>query len=165
MTSLVDRVKALSVEEGDCWVWQGTLKKGLPMVNIFAAGKWVCTPVRRALLLDSGFEFRGKQHQARTTCGNPLCVSPDHVKPYMHKGSRGKKQNGYKLDAAARLRIAEANRRHKAKLTWEKVREIRSRPEPASQLEPIYGVSKTLINNIRGYRAWVEPSNPFAALF
>ena len=68
-------------------------------------------------------------------------------------------------DAAARLRIAEANRRHKAKLTWEKVREIRSRPEPASQLEPIYGVSKTLINNIRGYRAWVEPSNPFAALF
>lgn len=43
---------------------------------------------------------------------------------------------------------------HLAKLTEEKVREIRSRPEPSTVLAPIYGVESATIRAIRRRKIW-----------
>ena len=163
---LIDRVKAQSTEEGDCWIWQGYTKGNMPMINAFVEGKWKCIAVRRAIKLEQGLTFWGKQHQARTTCGNPMCVNPEHIFLFQHKGSRGAKCNKQPRTPDQCVRIALSSRKHNAKLNWDLVNQIRSSSGTGLELSKQFGVSKTTINNIRAYVTWTtaQPSNPFTGL-
>lgn len=138
------------------------------MINVFTDGKWVCMPVRRAVKFVEGVRLYGRQHQARTSCGNKLCVNPDHIILFTHKGSRGSKLNKHIRTPDQMARIALAARKYKAKLTWDQVNEIRASSESGPVLAERYRVCKATINYIRAYRNWktgqAENANPFAAL-
>lgn len=138
------------------------------MINVFTEGKWVCMPVRRAVKFTEGARIFGRQHQARTSCGNKLCVNPEHIIMFAHKGSRGSQRNKHDRTPDQLARITLAARKYKAKLTWEQVNEIRASSETGPVLALRYGVCKATINYIKSYRIWktgqAENANPFAAL-
>lgn len=73
-------------------------------------------------------------HQIDHLCRNKLCVNPDHLEP---------------------VTAAENSRRANAKLTVEKVREIRASAETSVVLAQRYGVAPTTIKSIKQGRSWV----------
>lgn len=83
----------------------------------------------------------------RHDCDVPNCVNPDHL--------RLGTQSDNILDCVARGR--HPRNRGGAKLTWEIVREIRSRStERIKDLAQEYGVTRHSVSAIRNGRAWVE---------
>ena len=167
--NLINRIQEQSIEEGDCWLWQGHTKdNNLPVINVFIEGKWKCMPVRRAIKVFEGIRLLGRQHQARTSCGNQLCVNPEHVYLFQHKGSRGARINKHHRTPDQLVRITLAAQKHKSKLDWDKVNAIRASNETGPVLAERYGVTKSTINYIKAYRNWktgeATNANPFAAL-
>lgn len=163
---LLDRVRHQSKEDADCWIWQGHVKDNLPMINTFIEGKWRCIPVRRAIKINEGVRMWGFQHQARTSCGNKLCVNPEHIVLFAHKGSRGAHSNKQHRTPDQCARYAESARSRIAKLDWDKVNAIRASDETGPVLAERYGVAKTTINSIKAYKLWKPDysNNPFAGL-
>lgn len=164
---LIKRIQEQSIEEGDCWLWQGHIKDNkLPVINVFIEGKWKCMPVRRAIKVFEGARLFSRQHQARTSCGNQLCVNPEHVYMFQHKGSRGARVNKHHRTPDQLVRITLAAQKHKSKLDWDKVNAIRASNETGPVLAERYGVAKTTINNIKAYKLWKPnySNNPFAGL-
>ncbi len=82
-------------------------------------------------------------------CDNRQCVNPEHLE----LGDAFKNMQ----DAKARGRlhsVGEDNRM--AKLTWEKVREIRASNLSQRKLAKLYGVGKLRIFNIKNNKSWIE---------
>lgn len=146
---------ARTVEEGECLIWQGFALHGqFPQWRLFN----ICWPVRRLLWVMT----RGPvlpRHQIGVTCGNPLCVHPDHLQ----SRTRSRAQKGKVLSVDRRARIAMA-RRAKSQLTMEMVREIRASTEPCTVLDKQYGLAKGYASRIRCGDVWADTSNPFAGL-
>ena len=84
-------------------------------------------------------------------CDNPACVRPDHL----FLGT--KKDNNDDCARKGRRRRAQGEANGGAKLTWEKVRLIRSDKFahiPREQIAALFGIGKTASREIRHFRAW-----------
>lgn len=147
-------------EVGDCWIWQGCASPGYPLVKINGRGAVL---VRRLVCELDGRPPAPRQPVA-ARCNDKLCCKPAHLYPSSIKViAKAAAKRGAFSSADRAAKIA-ATKRAAGKLTMEKAREIRMRPESAPVLAPIYGVDKSLINKVRSGKAWRDMSSPFAGL-
>lgn len=159
----VETIKSRTIEEGDCWLWQGCLQAGTTPYMSFM-GK--VTNVRKAMWL-----LQGKNVQNGTffwsTCGDSRCVNPAHT-------VQRRKSESFKAlsevaqspeHRAKRVRsITIARRKMYAKLTKEDVTQIRLSDDSHRELAERFGVDRRHIGDIKRGTRWREVSNPFAGL-
>lgn len=166
MIHTIESLKARTIEEGDCWLWQGYKANGTPQVSSpRPERKGKMYSVRRLMReLDSGRQTPDGHYV--TTCDNPACVNPEHVK-FMsdrhhlariasitrHGSSKSMKLRKFKIASGI------------AKLSEEIAHEIRLSDESGPVLAERYGVNRSLISKVRRGDAWRPLSNPFGGLF
>jgi hypothetical protein len=99
------------------------------------------------------------------TCGNVLCVAPDHIKA-MTESQKGKQAaaRGAFSSPVRGKRIAEQRRLTLAKLTLEQAQEIRCSSESGPVLAERFGINKSRVNAIKRGDAWKDYSSPWAGL-
>lgn len=90
------KIKAKSRLNGECLEWYGRLNNGSPFTTIYWNGKRENMAVRRFMYLykypDTQFNSSDCIH---TTCGNPMCINPDHLAIGIGAGTqKGKKIAG-----------------------------------------------------------------------
>lgn len=163
MTTITEKdLKDRSDEVGDCWIWnQGTSNTGYPQMKVYGCG---CKLVRRLAA-----ELAGKTPAPRqpvdTTCGEKLCVNPDHMRLTTQKavGKRAAERGAFSTVSRA-AKISAASRAGRVKLTDEQVAEIRASSEPETKRAPLYGVNRSYIGRIRRGQDRKDYRNPFAGL-
>lgn len=162
--NLLEKILSRTIEEGECMLWTGSkAQKCVPQVHI--DGRMV--PVRRAI-----FDFLEKSDPAKpwltTRCRNQDCVNPDHIRAMSSTDFHTLRSKIANQGANKSLRIAKLTAaRRKApgvKLNEELAAEIRLSDTPSIECAKQYGISRSLVQNIRAGRAW-KSSNVFAALF
>ena len=161
----LDSLKARTIEEGDCWLWQGYLQNNTPQVASYKDGGKRMVSVRKLLReLETGRPQPDGHYS--NTCGNPLCVNPDHT---LWRGQEAHmramvKKRKFSDVTANKLRSFRVNT-GLAKLSETKAQEIRLSEETGQVLAERYGVSKSWINRIKRGEVWRVLSSPFAGLF
>ena len=105
--SLLERIKARVIEEGDCWIWQGCMNGTIPQTYL---GNRRVGGVRVALWRElKGAVPRGKV--VSNSCGDDRCVNPDHL-ILMTPSQRGKRaaKEGKFSTLSRRIRLAHTKR-------------------------------------------------------
>lgn len=152
--------------DGDCLIWQGctTGHKTHPVPAIKVGSTNVSA---RPVVLKLARKYKPSPQHTRvmTTCGNGMCLNPDHLRwattAEINQVSANNRLAG---DALRRSKIA-ATARSRAKLTLEQVREIRASTDLHRVLAAKYQVHETYISTIKLHRRWKEyDNNPFAGL-
>lgn len=146
------------VPQGDpeqCWVWEGfrnpqgygtfPLNCGQIMAHRYSLALKLGRPIEHPMM-------------ACHTCDNPGCVNPNHL----WEGTRSDNVRDAitKGRMPTKLPPAESHPRGEghpfAKLDEEKVRAIRASNEPASFWARQYGVTTTMIHNVRSRKNWAH---------
>lgn len=157
-THTITTLKERTIEDGDCWEWQGYCANGTP--SVCHQGKMIS--VRRLFTQLLGNTVREGYYIPK--CGNGLCVNPEHI-TYNDPKQHMKKANRKALKSPTRrLKIQIHKRATAAKLTQEMADEIRCSEGPSRVIAEKYGVNKSVVCRIRTGKAWVNLSNPFAGL-
>lgn len=159
----LDSLPTHCVEEGECWLWQGYTTAGRVPYG-YLHGKR--TAVRRIVLLLRDGRALGPQQVASTTCGDPLCVRPDHIRVTTRSKQLARAWRDGTINNTLRvLRITATQRKGaKAKLSQETARAIRASSVPGTQLAPQLGVSVHLVNRVRAGKSWRELTGPWAGM-
>jgi predicted XRE-type DNA-binding protein len=128
-------------------------KRGYPRFNVDIDGEKKCTPVHRVV-----YEFfngkipKNRNVVVRHLCDNKMCINPKHL-------SLGSQQDNLN-DAKRNRRIPRGEQRSNAKLTAEKVAEIkklyREKKYNQYELSPLFGVSRGCICSIVRGKSWVH---------
>jgi len=161
----VETLRQRTVEEGECWLWQGYVANKTPQVVSYPDGKKRMVSARRLLLELAKGKPQPDGHYGNT-CGNHLCVNPDHTvwkSEAVHMRFMSKKRQ-YSNVTANKLRKFRVET-GLAKLSESKAQEIRLSGESGPVLAQRYGVSRSWINKIKRGAAWRVLSSPFAGLF
>lgn len=145
-------------QDGDCLLWKlGTNKQGYPQAHLGGKGgqmvrRYVYTEIMGRTLNS------GKRVSAR--CGNRLCCSPDHLFQETHSQTLKRcYQDGTRSAKLEYVRRLEAFLKHRpVKLSFEKAREIRSRPREVTHAELAreYGVTEHAIRRVRNGTSWKD---------
>lgn len=136
---------------GDCWEWRGhTVTNGYGVISI--KSKNTLTH-RFAWILANGDIPAGEGHHGTCVChrcDNRICVNPAHLFLGTHDVNM--------KDAAAKGRVAGriGQTAHRAKLTDDEVREIRTDRRLLREIAEDFGVSQTTISGIRRRTLWVH---------
>lgn len=155
----LETLMANTEEVGDCLEWKGYACNGTPAVS--HGGKIVM--VRRLILELEGSPLT-PNFFAVTKCRNSLCVCREHI-VREHKNDRASRVAALASTGVMRnIRVSETRRRLHAKLTIEKAREIRSSNETYAILAQRFGVSTSLVGQIKRGNQWKEHGSPFAGL-
>lgn len=156
MTNLIDRILNHVTEEGDCWIWHGAMQSNgtIPMIRY---GKKTMS-VRRAVLVDRGAPVSG--YQATCTCGNRLCVNPDHVEA-VRRSTLQKRVFAKRTEAEEILRgrnIAMALRANgkRIKRSLDFAREIRAAEGSQREIAKRFGATQSEVSEIRRGVKWKE---------
>lgn len=158
----VESVLARAHEIGDCMEWGGYLCSGVPNMTVNRR----CRPVRRFLLELLGRPARPGSFVG-TTCGNPLCVNPEHIieRSMFHHMRRASKL----VDHNCPVRIAKLQKHAAVRgiLSKDDVLKILNDPRCAREVAEEIGCSKSLVTRVRrgqAYRQVNASVNPFAGL-
>lgn len=161
MDELIERIRKHVVEEGDCWNWTGALqsRSAVPTMNY----KRKVGAVRRFILLEQGVDL-GKR-LATYTCGNPLCVNPEHVAPASRRAVqvRSAKELAYQTSPVLRKKLSD-NARKRAKLTPELARQVREADGTQDSIAARFGISKAAVSAIKRGKIWKDYTSPFGGL-
>jgi hypothetical protein len=159
--TLVEYVKTRSEEVGDCWEWQGALQACGTTPMMRHQSKTIS--VRRLIMQDQGLEVEGKV--ATCTCGNHLCVNPEHLELITRK-KLTKRVAPMLRRSVSMLRKSKISimARHRAKLTVEMAEEIRQAEGKQRDIAKRFGVSQATVSVIKRGLAWRDYNNPFALL-
>lgn len=162
MNVTAEEIKNRCDELGDCWIWkQTTSSTGYPIMKVHGCG---CQLVRRLSATLAG-KTPAPRQPVDTTCGEKLCVNPDHMRPTTPQAvaKRAAKRGAWSSVSRA-AKISAARRAGRVKLTDEQVAEIRASSEPETKLAPLYGVNRSYIGRIRRGTDRKDYRNPFAGL-
>lgn len=86
-------------QDNGCIKWTGAIARGQPKFGyVTADGKRRQLNPQRTILVDKFGLDPNKQHSYTTTCGDPLCVNPEHI-------VLGKRPYTRKLKAARKIKI------------------------------------------------------------
>lgn len=159
----VKLVHSRCVEEGECILWTGhTTSSGYPSMN--RVGRYRI--VRRELASLKLGRKLGQHEFASSTCNEPTCLCWDHIRVVTITKRRRETAaaGGYSAKTKG-MRIA-ISRRKQCKLIGgeQSAQAIRADPRPSHIVAPEYGVSASMIRNIRRGHSWVPHTNPFAGL-
>ena len=77
--TLKEIVASNSRMQGDCRIWNGSLVRGRPSARQVINGKYVNTDIQRYLAIKKFDLDPNTQVSLRTTCGNPNCITKDHI--------------------------------------------------------------------------------------
>lgn len=159
---LLEKIRDLSVEDGDCWIWKGALQTCGSVPTMNHGGR--VGAVRRFILQDQGVEL-GKR-LATYTCGNPKCVNPEHVAPITRRALqlRVVEETGIASNPMRRKRLAE-NARKRAKINEQIAEQIRNAEGTQREIAERFGVSQSVVSRVvlgKGWRTY--GGNPFAGL-
>ena len=162
MSALIQNIQAFAIEEEcGCWRWIGATQNcKTPMMRW--DGK--VSSVRRFVLTERGTHLKG--YLAGTTCGNPLCVRPDHIVRTTRRqvSIQAAESMGAESRIWRRMNIAHAARL-RGKLTMEIANAIREDDRPQRSIARDYGVTQHTIQSIKAGLIWREyASHPFAGL-
>lgn len=158
--NLIDLIKKHVVEEGDCWNWTGALQS-CGSVPTMRYNKQTGS-VRRFVLLDHGVELT--KRLATYTCGNELCVNPEHLAPATRKAVQKRTaKTGHLLDPMRCKRVSD-KARLRSKLTLDQALAIRYAEGSQDDIAAQFGVSQATVSVIRRGKTWRDYSNPFARL-
>lgn len=155
VTRLLDRVAAhtLPGEPDECWEWDAsTLPNGRPRLGVRIDGRATSVTVARVIASErDGLPLTdgSRLWVARHSCDNVVCVNPAHIVSGTYAQNTA--------DMWARERGAFGDRRPSAKLSVEKVREIRRqarRYESQAGLAKRFGVSQSLISLVVRGKVW-----------
>lgn len=127
-----------------CIEWPGRVNKGGYGQTRFE--NWP-TPAHRAVFQ----HLHGKlasDHFVLHSCDNRLCINPFHLRV----GSAA--DNAEDRDSRGRHRAQKGSDRPQAKLTAEKVREIRQSARTIDNLAEAYGVNRTTVWNAKRGKTW-----------
>jgi hypothetical protein len=142
-------LKYVTKEDGDssCWRWTGS-KSITGYGNFSYKGSMFLAHRAAYHLFNGGINFTpGKQ--ISHSCGNRDCVAPHHLSEKTPSENNG-------ADKRAMGRDNGGEKCHTSKLTWEKVKEIRSSDKSSKELCSLYGVSKSNIYAILRGKSWKE---------
>lgn len=157
---LIAHVRSRSIEEGDCWLWQGAMSNSMTPTM---TRDCKTLRIRRELWKAHHGEIDANM-RAGVTCGNRRCVNPDHLcmRDYATAAREGSLNSPNRPARVAKLA---RTMRARSGLTPEILADIRSSDEPGRVLAERYGRSVATISDIRAGRRWCGAGNPFAALF
>lgn len=162
MMTLTEKIQRHVTIEGDCWEWCGCTNGPIPTMR---HGGQVAN-VRRLVLIDRGVPMKG--FIATYTCGNPMCVNPEHTA----RSSRAQMNRRIMADMSSATnalrsrRIAEVKRRTEAKLSQADVEQIRESGDTHQHLAARFGVTKSIIGRIKRGEMWrTFSASPFGGLF
>ena len=164
-THTMETLHTRCVEEGDCWVWSGYVQNGSPYV--FQAGK--LTAVRQIAMTLSGRPIRIGAKYFATTCGDPLCVNPEHIvcrTPKEHMARMASQVQHRAVSRVVKLQIA-ARARAMCKLTEASANLILLDERSHREIAIAHGVSRSLVSNIKRGVSWRPVSaqaNPWVGL-
>lgn len=154
-TVSLDRVLGRARDVDGCLEWTGALGNGqFPQIRV--CGKLF--PVRRVVWALVHRPI-GPKTWVGNTCGNPLCVHPDHLVAR----SRSAAFKGKRKSLLQKAKIAETKRR-RSPITIEIVREIRSSTERNIDLAKRFGISQGYISHLRRASVWQEYVTPFQGI-
>lgn len=157
-----ESLKARCTEEGDCWLWDGYLGNGVPMVH--HEGKMVA--VRKLLTALAGKSIKRGAYFS-PSCGNALCVCPDHIvrrSQNEHSGHMARMLAQSPANDLRILKLTQTRRSRYAKLTLDDARMARASTESSQKVAEKLGVTKALIARIRRGVQWKDHANPFGGL-
>jgi hypothetical protein len=139
-----------------CWIWQGKSRSGNCRLygRITVDGKIV--PAHRY-----SWELHNQKKIPKGVfvlhkCDNPECVNPDHLFLGTHKDNmddkvrKGRQASGESLSHPR----AKGSRNGLSKLTEKQAIEIFNDPRSQRLLAKKYGVSQTVIHNIKSKKTW-----------
>lgn len=164
MKHTIESLKARTVEEGDCWLWQGYKANGTPQVSHPRPGFTSKMYSVRRLMRDLVTGKPTPDGHYVTRCDNSDCVNPQHVlfrSDEQHMKIIGRTTGN--LTRSMKLRKFRISIGH-AKLSEQIAQEIRLSNESGPALAQRYGVDKSLISKVRRGTAWRVLASPFAGL-
>lgn len=160
----VESLKARTIVQGDCWLWQGYSANNTPQVGAYPDGKKTMVSVRKLMreLLSGQPQPAGHYGQ---TCGNPLCVNPSHTLWRGEKSHMRHMAKKRKVTAVTAMKLREYRiKSGMAKIDEAQAEEIRMSNESGPVLAERFGVSKSWINKIKRGRAWRVLSSAWEGL-
>ena len=163
MSHLIDIITKHVVEDGDCWNWTGALQScgATPTMNY----KRKVGAVRRFILLERGPAPAGRPI-ATYTCGNPLCVHPEHTDWSKRKAvqQRTTQEQGHQNNTVRNKKIADKARQN-GKLTHEQALDVREAEGNQYEIAARFGISQATVSAIKLGKTWRSyAGNPFAGL-
>jgi hypothetical protein len=150
----VESLRAMTVKQGDCWVWQGFIANRAPQVAAYPDGKKKMVSVRKLLreLISGQPQPAGNYGHS---CGNSSCVSPAHTVWRGQVSHMKVMAKNRVVTPALSLKLREAKvKSGEAKLTEQAVVAIRSSDQTNAALARQLGVSRSLVSKVRLGKAW-----------
>lgn len=159
---MLERLQRLVIEVGECWEWQGALQSNAPVPTMNFNGK--VGPVRRHIAEHLGLAVEGKL--ATCSCGNQLCVNPEHVIVITRKRlqQRIAKDQRRAVNPVRMKKLSDRARATQAKLTLEQAQAIREAEGTQRDIAARFGVTQATVSAIKRGKTWRDYSNPFAQL-
>ena len=151
--------------DGDCLIWQGATSggKSRPLPSIKHQGQSLSG---RQLVMRLARKRKPSQQHTLVvhTCGNRLCLNPDHLRWATVSQVRQQAARNRPADLLRISRIASTCRTVRSPLTGAQVQTIRASTEPLTQISQLYGISVATASNIRRGITWRNYTDPFTGL-
>lgn len=153
--NLLERVKARTVEEGDCWLWQGA-KTGEGYPCMYMAGR--SELVSRLVAMEAG---PLPKKMVSMSCHSKECVNPAHIRLMAWKQiAQESAKRGNQDSLSKRIKLAR-HKRSQSKLKQADIPVIRNSNEPLKVMAERYGVSMEAISKIRRGIRWAAIGSLF----
>lgn len=162
------RARSIADEDTGCWIWRYCVNcrggAGVPVATLPGTRRNVT--VRKLAAIAAGKQL---SEAVRTSCGERLCVAPEHMVPCTRAEiarwmvSAGKVATGPTTSAR---KLASARARPHVHMTLEKARAIRARYAEVGNAKAValeFGIGHAHAHRIIRGKLWREPS-PFAGL-
>lgn len=157
-------VRAVCALEGDCWLWQGHVTSGGIPYGYMDGQR---APLRRIVWLLQGGAPHAEGRIYTTTCGEPRCVNPAHVRATSRGAALAQARRSGAINELRRRQAIAATwrQRPEAKLTLELARALRSSDKSSVQLARELGLSHCTVAKVRRGESWAEiVASPWAGL-
>lgn len=153
-------IRSKCIEEGNCWLWQGAMHAGMPVIR--HNGKVV--NVRRVIASEFLFiDIEGKLVPA--SCGNGQCCAPQHVdvvtRRTLQRRTIARTQFHQRVTFKEKAALAA---RARSPLDQAMVDAIRADNRPGSEIADQLGLPHSTVQHIRSHRNWKNYRSLFAGL-
>lgn len=147
-------MKWVAVQPNGCWNWIGSTRKMKNTSQYEWHGQWRNAAGENELTHRAAWrlfkgEFPNVAHVLHK-CDNPKCVNVEHL----YLGNHYQNMADMWARGRAKPGLVQGSKHGMAKLTEEKVREIRESSESAKEIAQRMGVARTTIYDVRNGKIW-----------